>query len=61
MEPYGIHTFANIGGQLGDTQWIPIRLHKGDTWELSMELCKGYLGDYLGYSIGGLSMRLHRG
>jgi hypothetical protein len=32
MEPYGIHTFTNIGGQLGDTQWIPIRLHKGATW-----------------------------
>jgi hypothetical protein len=24
MEPYRIRTFANIRGQLGDTQWIPI-------------------------------------
>jgi len=36
MEPYGIRTFIYIRGQLGKTQWIPIRLHTGllgnDLW-----------------------------
>jgi hypothetical protein len=37
VEPYGIRTFVDVGGQLGDTQWIPIRLHRGG----------GLLGNYL--------------
>ncbi len=47
MEPYGICTFVNVGGELGDTQWILIRLHKG--------LLGNYLWNYVKVPWGNIS------